>query len=309
MPTRMTANLSIDARDTIGEGPTWDASGQRFLWSDNAVGLIREAKCDDAGTWRESRQWKLNRSTGAALVRENGGLIIVAGTDVLALSEAGDVTPFARIEADAKRVQLNDAKCDPQGRLWVGTQAYDFTRGICAFYRIDPDGTVTTILEQVGLSNGIDWSPDGATMYYIDSFTHSIDAFDFDASRGAISRPRAIVTIPLRDGGFDGMCVDREGCLWAAVFGAGEVRRYSPNGEWLASVEISAPAVTSCAFGGPGGEDLMITSAAIRIPDGVLPIIGGTREMAERSASAPGAGGIFVCRPGVTGKPATPFAG
>src|SRR5689334_18221769 len=106
------------------------------------------------------------------------------------------------------------------------------------------------------------------------------------------------------------MCVDHEGCLRLAIFGPGQVRRYSPKGELLMRIEASAPAVTSCAFGGIGSADLLITSASLRIPDPVLlPIIGWTLDMADKAASAPGAGGVFVCRPGVKGNPATPFAG
>jgi sugar lactone lactonase YvrE len=219
------------------------------------------------------------------------------------------MTLCARIDADPDVVHLGDGKCDPQGRLWLGTQPNDFTPGHCAFYRADPDGTVTTLLEGVGLSNGLDWSPDGATLYYIDSFTRSVDAFDFDARRGTIGGRRSIVKIGIGKGGFDGMTVDREGCLWVAVFGPGEVHRYSPKGELLARVQISAPAATSCAFGGADGGDLVITSASIRLPPGVVSLIGCSPETAETSATAPGAGGLFVCRPGATGKPATPFAG
>jgi sugar lactone lactonase YvrE len=305
----MKATLAIDSRDTIGEGPAWDGAGKRFLWLDNAVGLVHEARPGTQGGLREGQRWNLGRVTGAAIPRVKGGLVVVAGTEVLTLNEAGDVSVFARIDADPKIVKLNDAKCDPQGRLWTGTYAHDFRPGASALYRIDPDGTVTTMLEDVGLSNGMDWSPDGGTFYYIDSFTASVDAFDFDAARGTISRRRKIVALPASEGGLDGMAVDREGCLWLAVFGPGEVRRYSPDGNLLVRVEVSAPAVTSCAFGGVDGGDLLITSASLRIPDPVLPIIGWTVEMADKAATAPGAGGVFVCRPGVTGKAATPFAG
>jgi sugar lactone lactonase YvrE len=309
MITQFQAKLAIDARDAIGEGPTWDSAGRRLVWLDNAVGTVHEAKPDGEGDWRESRRWNLARTTGAVLPRAKGGLVVLAGTEVVTLSETGDIASFARIDADPNVVKLNDAKCDPQGRLWAGTYAHDFRPGVGALYRIDPDGTVTIMLEEVGLSNGLDWSPGGATFYYIDSFTGSVDGFDFDAVRGVISRRRKIVTIPPSDGGLDGMTVDREGCLWIALFGPGEVRRYTPDGALLMRVEASAPAVTSCAFGGLDGGDLLITSASLRIPDPILPIIGWSPAMADKAAAAPGAGGLFVCRPGVTGRPATPFAG
>jgi sugar lactone lactonase YvrE len=309
MVTQLKAKLTIDTGAAIGEGPTWDAAGGRFLWSDNAVGTVYEVRPEAHGGWRESRRWDLRRLTGAVIPRARGGLVVVGGTEVFILNETGDIAPFTRIDADPAVVKLNDAKCDPQGRLWTGTYAHDFRPGVGELYRIDPDGTVTTMLKDVGLSNGLDWSPDGATFYYIDSFTGSVDAFDFDAVRGTISRRRKIVTVPPSEGGLDGMTVDREGCLWLALFGPGEVRRYRPDGVLLTRVEASAPAVTSCAFGGVDGGDLFITTASIRIPDPVLPVIGWTGEMADKAATAPGAGGLFVCRPGATGRPATPFAG
>jgi len=307
--SRLIAKLAIDARSTIGEGPTWDAQGQRLIWSDNASGTIFEARSDGNGGWCTSRQWALNRVTGAAIPRTKGGLIVASGTEILILGEAGTVETFARIDADPSIVKLNDARCDPQGRLWTGTYAHDFRPGISTLYRIDPDGAVTTMLEQVGLSNGIDWSPDGQTFYYIDSFTAAVAAFDFDPRRDTISRRRNVIEVPASEGGLDGMTVDREGCLWLAIFGPGEVRRYSPCGELLMRIEASAPAVTSCCFGGADCGELFITSAALRIPDPVLPVIGWTAELADNAARAPGAGGVFVARPGVFGHRETPFAG
>jgi sugar lactone lactonase YvrE len=303
------ATLAVDACDMIGEGPVWDVVGRRLLWLDNAVGLVHEATSDGKRSWRESKRWNLGRTTGAAVPRSRGGLMVAGGTEIFTLSEAGDTAPFARIDADPQSVKLNDAKCDRQGRLWAGTYAHDFRPGAGALYRIDPDGSVTTVLRDVGLSNGMDWSPDGKTFYYIDSFTSSVDAFDFDAARGTISRRRSVVTVPKGEGGLDGMTIDNEGCLWLAVFGTSEVRRYTADGELLSRVRTTAPNVTSCAFGGTDAGLLFITTAAIRLPDPILPLVGYTAEKADEAAAAPGAGGLFVCRPGVSGLPETPFAG
>jgi sugar lactone lactonase YvrE len=309
MIRQLKATLAIDSRDVVGEGPAWDATGDRALWLDNGPGIIHAARPDREGKWAEIAQRNLGRSTGALVPRAKGGLVIVAGTEVLSINELGDIVCIARIDADPNVVKLNDAKCDPQGRLWAGTYAHDFRPGLGELYRIDPDGRVSTMLKDVGLSNGLDWSPDGTTFYYIDSFTASVDAFDFEGARGTISRRRHILTIPANEGGLDGMSVDREGCLWLALFGSGEVRRYRPDGTLIMRVEVSAPAVSSCAFGGGDGSALLITTASLRIPDPVLPVIGWIAGMADDASTAPGAGGLFVCRPGVTGKPATPFAG
>ena len=309
MISKTTAKLAIDAHCAIGEGPMWDEAGKRFLWCDNAIGTIFEARDDAHAGWRETRRWSLNRTTGAAIPRARGGLVVVSGTEIVTLSDSGELGTFARIDADPNIVKLNDARCDPQGRLWTGTYAHDFRPGVSALYRIDPDGSVHTMLENVGLSNGMDWSPDGRIFYYIDSFTASVDAFDFDAVHGTINHRRKAISVPSSEGGLDGMTVDREGCLWLAMFGTGEVRRYSPRGELLMRIQTSAPAVTSCSFGGSDCGDLFVTSASIRIPDPVLPIINWTVDMADSAATAPGAGGVFVVRPGVYGRPETPFVG
>jgi sugar lactone lactonase YvrE len=306
--TPMQAELAIDARAKIGEAPVWDAAQQRLLWTDNEVGIIHEVKTNGQGGWSESRRWHRHRPIAAALPRRGGGLILASGNEILALNDSGNGALLARLPSEASSSAFNEAKCDPQGRLWAGTLAADFTPGGAALYRLDPERVLTPVLRNVTVSNGMDWSPDGGTFYYIDSPTLGVDAFDFDGEQGSLSHRRTIITIEHGAGAPDGMTVDREGCLWVAVAGAGEVRRYTPEGKLLARVRISAPAVTSCAFGGDDGGELFITCLGRRLPDVVL-ALGISPEILERSATAPGAGGLFVCRPGASGAPATPFAG
>jgi len=105
------------------------------------------------------------------------------------MNDEGDLSSFARIEADSELARINDAKCDSRGRLWAGTLTSNFRSGGGALYRIDPDGAVKTVLPGVTLANGLDWSPDETTFYFVDSFTRSVDAFDFDVDRGEISQP------------------------------------------------------------------------------------------------------------------------
>lgn len=306
MIARATAQFTINARDRIGEGPAWDAAGGRLLWSDNELGIIHEARSDGAGGWCETKRWELGRPIAAAIPRAAGGMVVAGGVDVFFLSEAGASTAFVRIDADPAIVRLNEAKCDARGRLWAGTIVADFTAGLGALYRIDPDGAVTTVLRGVTISNGLDWSPDGRTFYYIDSLTLAVAAFDFNMTRGTLGERRDVVKVPRGEGGPDGMAIDREGCLWVAVVGAGEVRRYSPAGKLLSCVAIGTAGATSCAFGGSDGGELFITSLGRRMPDIALSL-GFTDAMMDNSG--PQAGGLFVCRPGATGAPAAPFAG
>ncbi len=306
---RIQATLAIAAHDTVGESPAWDGGSGRLLWTENGGGVVHEARPQADGGWSETRRWTLNRPIAAITPRAKGGLVVVAGLEVLMASEAGDISPFVRLDADPAAVSFNDAKCDPQGRLWAGTQAIDRRRSDGALYRIDPDGAVNIMLENVCMSNGCDWSPDGRTFYYIDTFTFSIDAFDFDSAQGLIANRRKLVTLAADEGFPDGMTVDNEGCLWVALLGKGEVRRYAPSGGLLACVSVPTPAVTNCVFGGPDGDVLLITSGILRVPDALLARFGLTVEQAESAAKAAEAGGLFMCRPGCNGRPATPFAG
>ncbi|PHM65447.1 gluconolactonase [Xenorhabdus stockiae] len=317
MNTHIKATLAIDVKNTIGEGPLWDARGNRLLWCDNALGIVQEAQSNNNIDWHIGRRWTLNRHIGGAVPRKNGGIIVVAGIDILALDGDGHITQFAQLDADPKKVRANDVKCDAKGRLWVGTLGNDILtstgeviEGQGALYRIDPDGTITTILSHVTLSNGLDWSPDGTTsFYYVDSHTLAVDIFDFDATEGTLHNRRCFKAFAKGEGIPNGLVVDHEGHVWLALMGSGEIHRYSPAGELIAKVRVSTPAVTSCTFGGVHGDNLFITSAGRKLPDITNNLYGLSQEVVEHSATAPGAGGLFVCQPGVSGPAATPFAG
>ena len=299
------AQLAINARNGIGDGPLWDAADRRLLWSDHQTGVVHEARSDGARGWRQTGSWDLQRPLAVALPRSRGGLVVVGGVEIVLLDAGGNITPFTRIEADPLQVRFNDAKCDPRGRLWAGTLAVDFSPR-AGLYRIDPDGTVSAMLDHARLANGLDWSPDGRTFYFIDSLERTVDAFDFDVAHGTLSNRRTLVTLEPGRGVPNGMCVDRGGYLWVAATGASEICRYSPRGELVGRVTIATAAATSCAFGGPDGADLFITSRRGRLPQIALSA-GVAPEFMENDG--PEAGGLFVCRPGPTGAPATPFAG
>ena len=165
-----------------------------------------------------------------------------------------------------------------------------------SLYRLDRDGRVHSILPDVTISNGIDWSADAQTMYYVDSPTRRIDMFDFDLASGAISNRRMLVRIPKEHGIPDGLTVDVDGCVWVALWRGSAVHRYTPYGLLDAVVRVPTSCPTSCAFGGPDFRDLYITTAAMDLAD---------HERAEQ----PLAGGLFVCRPGVAGRAPHRFKG
>jgi sugar lactone lactonase YvrE len=227
--------------------------------------------------------------------RAAGGYVVATerGIGFLEL-ESGRVEQALDVERST-RTRMNDAKVDSAGRFWVGSMAHDMAdRGIGRLYCVEPDLSFRTVLDDVTISNGIDWSPDGRTMYYVDSGASSLDTFAFDPESGELHGRRRLAVIAREDGLADGLCVDAEGCAWVAVAYSGEVRRYSPAGELLAAVAVPASIPTSCCFGGDELDELYVTSAAAYVAQ------------PERE---PHAGGLFRCRVGVRGRPANSFRG
>ncbi|WP_432127656.1 SMP-30/gluconolactonase/LRE family protein [Streptomyces sp. bgisy082] len=286
----------------LSEGPVWDRHRRELLWVDITAGLVHRGglveRGDGSGLPDVSllATLDLGRHVGAVAPRASGGMIAAAGTDFLGVTEAGDHSPIAA-PADADdgvRRRMNDAKCDPRGRLLAGTMAYDLTEGAGSLYRLDPDGTVATLLDSVTISNGLGWSPDGRLLHFADSPTRRVDVFDYDVTTGTLSGRRPFAVFDEGEEP-DGLAVDTEGRVWVAVWGAGEVRAFTPEGEPYAAVEVPAAHVSSCAFAGPDLDVLVITTAA----EGRSP---------EQLRDEPDAGRLFVCRPGATGVPVPPFA-
>jgi sugar lactone lactonase YvrE len=206
------------------------------------------------------------------------------------------VRAIADVEADLQDQRMNDGKCDPAGRFWAGTMALDKRRGAGALYRLDADGRVHRMLDEVSISNGLDWSNDGRLMYYVDTPTRSVDVFDFDVATGAIANRRSLARVEPDEGWPDGLTLDADGYIWVALWCGAAVRRYAPDGTLDRVVAVPTTYPTSCAFGGSDLGDLYITTAATALtPDERL------RE--------PLAGGLFRCRPGVHGRPAHRFGG
>src|SRR5262249_18699522 len=180
--------------------------------------------------------------------------------------------------------------------FWAGTMALDERRGAGSLYRLDPDGRVHTMVTDVTVSNGIDWSLDGSRMYYVDSGARSIDVFDFDAASRRLSDRRPLVRIERESGFPDGLTVDAEGGIWLALWRGSAIHRYTPDGQLDTVVRLPVTHATSCAFGGPDLADLYISSATIALSE------------AER-AQQPLAGHVLRVRPGVKGRPAHKFTG
>ncbi len=289
----MKAELVLDARCGLGEGPVWDEREGWLYWVDILAGRVHRWH---PGT-DQVETMETGEPAGAAALRTNGGMVLALQSGFAKAERfGGGLERLASCEGASPDLRMNDGKCDPAGRFWAGTMAMDFREGAGALYRLDADGSVTRVLEGVTISNGMDWTEDGSRMYYIDSPRRTIDVFDFDAERGQISGRRTAVTIPEEAGLPDGMTLDEEGRIWVALWGGGAVRCYSPEGKLEEVIQVAAPQTTSCCFGGEDFGVLYITSAR----DGL------SRDQLERE---PEAGGIFAVRCGARGRAARRFAG
>jgi len=292
--TQVQVELVLNSRAMIGEGPVWDHQRLHLLWVDIAGNALHEfdpASGVDTVT-------DVGQPISAVGLRADGGLVAALrdGFGILR-SDRGRIDELIDVEKDRPANRMNDGKCDCRGRFWAGTQAVDHTRGAGSLYCLErSDGRLRVSRKLPGLTiaNGLDWSSDNTRMYYIDSVTQRIDMFDFDADRGALRNRRTFVAIPPAEGLPDGMTVDSEGYLWVALFGAGRVRRYDPDGRIDMEIRFPVSLVTSCAFGGAALDKLYVTTARHRLT-------------ADEAAAQPTAGGLFVCQPGPRGRPSYAF--
>jgi sugar lactone lactonase YvrE len=252
-------DVAVRAQADLGEGPTWDADAQRLIWIDILGSRVHTY---DPVSGRRTVM-VTEQHVGAAKPRAGGGLVVnlrdgvgLYGPDAN-FGGLGGFRWLYREVVPGRRA--NDAAVAPDGALWAGTMRYDEARGGGTLSRFAPDGTVETVLDDVAVSNGTGWSPDGRLMYYIDSPTRRIDVFDFDGQRATGRRQLAIIEEGA--GWPDGLTVDADGCVWVALWDGGAVRRYTPAGELDRVVELPTPRPTACAFGGRNLTDLYITTA------------------------------------------------
>jgi sugar lactone lactonase YvrE len=281
------AEVAVAGGYALGEGPVWDATRGLLVWVDILAGHVHEiSPSTGAHTWFDAGD-----SVGAVGLTRSGRLVL-ALVDGFALADH-DGQHLARVpgfSVDRSAIRFNDGKPDPWGNFCAGTMAWDEQGDPPgSLYRLAPDGTVTELFGDVGLSNGLDWSDDRRTFYYADSNSGGVDVFDTDPDTGALSGRRLFASVSTADGIPDGLTLDAEGCLWLAVWDSGELRRYTPDGRLDTVVRLPARQVTSAAFGGGDLGTLYITTAREGYTEADL------REQ-------PHAGDIFACTPGVTGR-------
>jgi sugar lactone lactonase YvrE len=286
-----------DTAGLLTEGPRWHAERGELLWVDILGRTLHRGRPGPDGALASVETITVDRHVGAVAPATSGGYVLAAGTGFLHVDDAGAARELAQPAAGNRDVRMNDGACDAHGRFWAGTMAYDESPGAGALYRLELDGSCTTVLTGLTISNGIGWSPDGATMFLADSGTGRVDAFDFDASSGDLSRRRTVIAIEEPGVAPDGLTVDEDGGIWVALWGGGAVRRYRPDGTLLTVVPLPVDRPTSCAFGGLDRSTLFVTTARHGLDEAAL-----TRQ--------PHAGRVLRIEGlGVRGAPCAPYRG
>lgn len=239
----------------VGEGPVWDSQRDRLWWVDLLAGLIHLTDTRTGATTTVS----CGQPVGAVALRRSGGLVVADLAGFSYLDDKGHIVERMSFLPDGHR--MNDAKVDPMGRYWAGSNEMDFAPGKGSLHVLDTDGSHRQVLDGLTLPNGLGWSPDASTFYLIDSEQRWLRAWSYEQASGELGAVRELVRFPFEDEVPDGMCVDSEGALWVAIWGGSRVERYSPEGKLLKTLSLPAAQPSSCAFGGPEFSTLFVTSA------------------------------------------------
>jgi sugar lactone lactonase YvrE len=282
--------LLWEAGATLLEGPFWDETTGSLLLVDIPAGKVHRLQPDVPSV----SSLEVGGPASSVIRRASGGLVVTMTDTLVSVHDDGTSrTDLARFEGTGDR--MNDAKCDPEGSLYAGSMSTSggFTGSL---YRVDAALEVVALVDDVGISNGLAWSSDRASMYYIDTPLGTVDRFSYDPGTGHISDRTVVVRIDPGFGAPDGMCIDTDDHLWIAVWGGGVVRRYDPAGVLVDELELPAPRVTSCCFGGVDYDEMYVTTAREGMSEAQL----------DRY---PLSGSVFRFSPGATGRPPVAFAG
>jgi sugar lactone lactonase YvrE len=287
--------LVLDAHATLGEGPLWDARRGVLWWLDI---LAREVHAFHPATGVD-RSWDVGAEVGASALDTDGRVLLGLPERLAAFHPAdGSLTSVADLPAGPVPLRCNDCRPDPDGRLWLGRMAFDESEGAGSLIRVEVDGSVVTILDGLTCPNGMAWPAADGAFFFIDSPRRTVDRYAWDPLAGAtgVAGPPVpvvdLATLDLPPGAVpDGMAIDARDHLWLAVWGGGCLLRIAPDGRIEERVAMPVSQPTSCAFGGPGLDDLYVTSARVGLDAAAL-------------EHEPQAGGVFRLHPATPGRPA-----
>ena len=293
-PGKEKVELVLDTKSALGEGAVWNYKTGELLWvniTDNILNFYNP-RLD------YNKELLTGQMIGTVVPAESGMVMVALENGFYQLDPTTGAKKFiANPEEDIEGNRFNDGKCDPAGRFWAGTMSMTGRKNAGALYRLDPDSTVHKMIGSVGTSNGIVWSLNHQKMYYIDTPTRKVMAWDYNNENGEIRNPVTAIEVPEEMGYPDGMTTDEEGNVWIALWGGSAVACWNPvTGELLRRIDVPAKNVTSCAFGDEDLGTLYITTARQSTSE-------------EELEKFPHAGGLFKIRPGVKGIQAYFFAG
>ena len=289
----MKPELLFNVKATLGEGPVWDARSQTLYWID----ILNKRIYSGSGVLIQ-----LDDLIGCLAPHKNGGLILTLSGDERQSSFASldldslQLSPLSALSDEPSTNRFNDGKCDPRGRFLAGTMDREEKNPQGSLYSFDGK-SITKLLSNSTVSNGMTWSPDYQTFYYIDTPTREVRAFDYDLETGKLANSRCVISVPLSLGWPDGMTSDLQGNLWIAMWGGAQVTKWNPDSSrLLEQIPVPAKNVSSCTFGGQDGNELYITSARIGLDETSL-------------TQYPLTGSVFRIRTKVEGMPTFEFAG
>jgi len=260
--------VAVNHSSFLGEGPVWDTRTNTLFWVDILAGDIHEFN----PLTNTHKTFNVQQMVGAVAICSDGNLLAALQTGLSIIDrKTGEINPFSHPEPHLPGNRFNDGKCDPTGRFWIGTMAIDESPNAGSLYMLDVNHNICRKIAGTTISNGMAWSADHKTFYYIDTPTSAIVAYDFDKSSGYIANKRTAFIIEEKDGYPDGMTIDNEGMLWVAHWNGWQVSRWDPfRGKKLFGLPLPVANVTSCTFGGAGLQDLYITTARKGLsPDGL----------------------------------------
>jgi sugar lactone lactonase YvrE len=282
------AELVLEAKADVGEGPCWDEQNQVLYWIDITQKHIHRY----TPITGSSETFMMDQPIGAVALTTDETLLCAMENGFYLYNLTDNLSTFLHDpEADRSDNRFNDGKCDAGGRFWAGTMSQTGKEKAGSLYCFHPDGRCERKLQKISISNGLSWSLDQRTLYYIDSPTREVVAYDIDLSTGGLGDSRVAIRFSAEDGLPDGMTIDKEGNLWIAMWGGSCVLRYDPkSGRLLERVKLPVSQVTSCTFGGSALDELYITTARIGLTE-------------EQLKQEPLAGGLFRFKTGSKGFP------
>lgn len=271
----MEAQIWQDVKHMLGEGPTWDGANQRLMWVD----IVGKTMSSYDFVMQQVHTWSFHEYVTAVIPINKHEVVLAMHSGIYTFDLVTEtLSPIANPMTDPN-IRFNDGKCDALGRLWAGTMDVRGDRNVGVLYSVTAEGRVEEKIAPVTISNGIAWNLENDQMYYIDTPTRKVAAYDFDLQTGKIAFRDNVIVIPEGEGSPDGMTIDEEGMLWIAHYGGWQVSRWNPDtGEQLATIRVPCSNVTSCTFGGKDLDELFITTARQGLDETVLkdqPLAGG----------------------------------